>query len=49
MKKVLIVVVGIAAVGLAIWSGLWFVGRGQIEDRLDLEHARAEARGTTIT
>lgn len=49
MKKVSIIVLGIAIVGVAIWSGLWFIGRGQIEDTLDLELARAEARGTTIT
>ena len=49
MKKILIIVAGVASVGVALWSGMWFVGRGQIEDQLDLELARAEAQGRTIT
>ncbi len=49
MKKTLIILVGIAVIGIAIWSSLWFVGRSQIEDRLDLEQARAEAQGTIVT
>ncbi|MEM7211814.1 MAG: DUF2125 domain-containing protein [Pseudomonadota bacterium] len=49
MKKALVIGGVIAVAAVAVWSALWFAGRGQIEDRLELETARAEARGMTIT
>lgn len=48
MKKALLIGAAIVILAIAVWSGLWFAGRGQIEDRMDLELARAEARGTKV-
>ncbi|MEM9140245.1 MAG: DUF2125 domain-containing protein, partial [Pseudomonadota bacterium] len=45
MKKALIIgaaVLGLAAAG---WSGLWFLGKGEIESRLEQETARMEGQG----
>lgn len=49
MKKALLICLAVAVVAVAVWSGLWFAGQGQIQDRINLEVARAETRGKTIT
>ena len=36
-------------VAAAVWSAIWFAGRGQIEDQMELELARLEANGTIVT
>ena len=37
MKKLAIAAAGIALAAAVVWSGLWFVGRGQVADRIDAE------------
>lgn len=49
MKKALLAGIIVVAIAAAAWSAIWFAGRSQIEDRLDLEVARAEARGIRVT
>lgn len=49
MKKLLIGLAVLVVLAGIVWSGLWYTGRGQIEDQLDLEIARLEANGTSVT
>lgn len=49
MKKLLIGLAVLVVAAGAVWSALWFTGRGQIEDQMELELARLEANGTTVT
>ncbi|MGD1923054.1 MAG: DUF2125 domain-containing protein [Paracoccaceae bacterium] len=49
MKKSLIWIGGIVAVAAIGWSALWFLGRSELSKQIDLELARAEAQGQTIT
>lgn len=49
MKKLLIIGAGVIAAGIAGWAGLWFLGKGEVERRADLEIARLQAQGWTIT
>lgn len=49
MKKPAIIAVAIVLAASAGWSGLWFKGRGAIDDRLDREIAQLRAQGVEIT
>lgn len=49
MKRILIIAGVLAVVVTGGWAGLWFVGRGEIEKRLDLEAALMEAQGWTVS
>lgn len=49
MKKLLIGLLVVVVVAGAAWSGLWYTGRGEVSDQMDLELARLEASGTTVT
>ena len=49
MKKIVLAVAGIAVLGAAGWSGLWFMGRGKIDTRLDAEIQALTAQGYEIT
>lgn len=49
MKKILIVVSGLVVLVAVGWSVLWYMGRGEVEGQIDLEIARLDARGWTIT
>lgn len=49
MKKLAIAAAGIALLAAAGWSGLWFVGRGQVAERFGLEIALLGARGIEVT
>lgn len=49
MKKALLITLVVAVLGAAVWGGLWLAGRGQITDRIDLEVARIEATGKSVT
>ena len=49
MKKLLIGLLVVVVVAGAALSGLWYAGRGQVSDQIDLELARLEASGTTVT
>lgn len=49
MKKYLKIGGGIAVLAAAGWSGLWFMGKGEIERRVDLETQQLDARGWTVS
>ena len=49
MKKLLLIGGGILAVGAIGWSALWYMGKGEVEQRVDFELAQLEARGWTVT
>lgn len=49
MKKIVLVIGGLAVLGAASWSGLWFMGRGEIAPRLDAEIQALAAQGVEIT
>lgn len=49
MKKIFTFGAAAIAIGAAGWAGLWFLGKGEVERRADLELARLEAQGWTIT
>ncbi len=44
--RILAIVLLLVAVG---WSAVWYLGRGQVEERLDLELARLGTAGWTVT
>jgi hypothetical protein len=49
MKKTGLIVSAVVIVGALAWSGLWFVGRGEISERLDAEITRLAAQGVEVT
>lgn len=48
MRKLLVIVIGVAAVAAAGWSGVWFVGRGQVADRIGQEISLLAEAGTEV-
>ncbi|MEO1492947.1 MAG: DUF2125 domain-containing protein [Pseudomonadota bacterium] len=49
MKKLMTIGAGVIALGAAGWAGLWFLGKGEVERRVELELARLQSQGWTIT
>lgn len=49
MKKYVLIALGVAVVGVAGWSALWFAGRGQIEDQVAAEAERLRAKGYEVS
>ncbi|MEM6680544.1 MAG: DUF2125 domain-containing protein, partial [Pseudomonadota bacterium] len=49
MKRIALITALILVAGAALWSGLWFAGRGSLEARLDLEADRLAQAGIAIT
>lgn len=49
MKRYLVIGAGALALGAAVWSGLWFMGRGAVEERLDARISALEAAGWAMT
>lgn len=49
MNKYLKIGGGIAVLAAAGWSGLWFMGKGEIERRVELETQQLDARGWTVS
>ena len=49
MKKTLIVAVAVVAALAVGWTGFWFIGKGEVEARMDAEIANLAARGDEIS
>lgn len=49
MKRILIIVAIVAVAAVGGWAGLWFLGKGELESRIDLEAAGMERQGWTVT
>ncbi|MEM7188719.1 MAG: DUF2125 domain-containing protein, partial [Pseudomonadota bacterium] len=49
MKKIAIIVAVVLAIGAAIWSGLWFYGRAELDQRIDQQMAMMQRQGWTVT
>jgi hypothetical protein len=49
MKKIALAAAGIVLLAAIVWSGLWFVGRGQVAERIDAEISLLAARGFQVT
>lgn len=51
MRKIIAIAIAaaVSVAAIAGWSGLWFAGRGAVNDRLDREIAQLNAQGIEVT
>ena len=49
MKKYLMIGGGVIALAAAGWSGLWFMGKSEIERRVQMEQDQLDAQGWTLS